>query len=194
VFPVAPAVEKAGSYLDWEGRVRPFDATLERTGALPDARVLDWLGEELGVTLDVPDAAAVQRQIQQLGAWTGNRPAAPTVTPGTPAQPQAGEAVLATWRLLLDDGRLQEGEPHLAGTRKPAAAKLSETTAKEVGVATGGSVTVASDRGAITLPVEIADLPDRVVWLPTMSPGSHVHESLGVTAGAVVRLTSGGAA
>ena len=194
VFPVAPAVEKAGSYLDWEGRVRPFDATLERTGALPDARVLDWLGEELGVSLDVPDAAAVQRQIQQLGAWTGARPAAPTAAAGSPARPQAGEAVLATWRLLLDDGRLQDGEPHLAGTRKPVTAKLSESTAKEAGVAVGGTVTVATDRGSVTLPVELADLPDRVVWLPTMSPGSHVHETLGVTAGAVVRVSAGGAA
>jgi NADH-quinone oxidoreductase subunit G len=194
VFPVAPAVEKAGSYLDWEGRVRPFDATLERTGALPDARVLDWLGEELGVALDTPDAGAVQRQIQQLGAWTGTRPAAPAAAAATPTQPQAGEAVLATWRLLLDDGRLQDGEPHLAGTRKPVTAKLSESTAKEAGVAVGGTVTVATDRGSITLPVELADLPDRLVWLPTMSPGSHVHEALGVTAGAVVRISAGGAA
>jgi NADH-quinone oxidoreductase subunit G len=61
-------------------------------------------------------------------------------------------------------------------------------------VAAGGSVTVTTERGSITLPVELADLPDRVVWLPTMSPGSHVHETLGVTAGAVVRLGAGGAA
>jgi NADH-quinone oxidoreductase subunit G len=194
VLSVAPAVEKAGSYLDWEGRVRPFDATLERTGALPDSRVLDWLSEELGTPIGTPDAAAVQREIQQLGGWSGARPAAPSVAPAAPRTPAAPEAVLATWRLLLDDGRLQDGEPYLAGTRKASVALLSESTAKETGVTAGGSVTVSTDRGSVTLPVELAELPDRVVWLPTMSEGSHVHEALGVTAGAVVRISAGGAA
>jgi NADH-quinone oxidoreductase subunit G len=94
---------------------------------------------------------------------------------------------------LLDDGRLQDDEPHLAGTRKPAIALLSETTAKEVGVAAGDLLTVGTDRGSITLPVQVVDLPDRVVWLPTKSQGSHVHGSLGVTSGAVVRLSAGAA-
>jgi NADH-quinone oxidoreductase subunit G len=50
---------------------------------------------------------------------------------------------------------------------------------------------VSTDRGSITLPVAVTDLPDDVVWLPTCSPGSHVHSSLGVTSGAVVRLAAG---
>jgi len=106
---------------------------------------------------------------------------------------QQGEAVLATWHLLLDDGRLQEQEPYLAGTRKPAQALMSETTAKEAGVSAGATVTLSTDRGSVTLPVALADLPDRVVWAPTLSPGSHLHEALGVTNGAVVGI-SGGAA
>ena len=48
---------------------------------------------------------------------------------------QPGQAVLATWHLLLDAGRLQDGEPHLAGTAKKATAVLSASTAAEVGVA-----------------------------------------------------------
>jgi NADH-quinone oxidoreductase subunit G len=96
--------------------------------------------------------------------------------------------------LLLDDGRLQEHEPYLAGTRKPATARLSETTAKEIGIGDGGQVTVRTDRGSVTLPVEVTpDMADRVVWLPLQSPGSHVHEALGVTVGAVVRIESAGA-
>jgi NADH-quinone oxidoreductase subunit G len=192
VLPVAPAVEKAGSYLDWEGRVRPFDATLEKTGALPDARVLDWLAEQLGVSLATPTPHATRDEIRRLGVWTGQRPPAPTVTADIPPAPPAGQAVLSTWHLLLDDGRLQEGEPHLAGTRKPSVALLAETTAKEVGVTAGGLVTVATDRGSVTLPVTVIDMPDRVVWLPTKSAGSHVHEALGVSSGAVVRLSAAG--
>jgi len=194
VLPVAPAVEKTGSYLDWEGRVRPFDATLEETGALPDLRVLDWIAEAMGVTLGTPTARAVQAEIQRLGAWSGSRPADPQQAPGQVPTPGSGSAVLATWHLLLDDGRLQEGEPYLAGTRKPAVLRLSPTTAKEIGAADGSSVTVRTDRGEVTLPLTVTpDMADGVVWLPTYSPGSHVHSALGATAGDVVRIGAGGA-
>jgi NADH-quinone oxidoreductase subunit G len=43
----------------------------------------------------------------------------------------------------------------------------------------------------ITLPAAITDLPPQTVWLPTNTPGSTVRRSLGVTSGAVVRLTAG---
>jgi NADH-quinone oxidoreductase subunit G len=194
VLPVAPAVEKAGSYLDWEGRLRPFDATLESTGALPDLRVLHRLAEVMHVDLGLPDVRRTQQEIARVGAWAGSRPAAPTVAAAPAATPQQGEAVLATWHLLLDDGRLQEHEPYLAGTRKPPQVLLSESTAKEAGVTDGGVVTLSTDRGSVSLPAAIADLPDRVVWAPTLSPGSHLHEALGVSSGAVVRVAAGGAA
>jgi NADH-quinone oxidoreductase subunit G len=191
VLPVAPAVAKSGSYLDWEGRVRLFDATLEQTGALPDARVLDWIAEAMGVTLGTPSTAAVQTEIQQLGAWTGARPADPGQAGGKVVAPTSGSVVLATWHLLLDDGRLQDGEPHLAGTRKPAVARLSPTTAKEIAVSDGARVTVGSDRGEVTLPVAVTpDMADGVVWLPTRSPGSHVRSVLGAGAGDVVRISA----
>ena len=194
VLPVAAAVAKSGSYLDWEGRVRLFDATLEQTGALPDARVLDWIAEAMGVTLGTPNAAAVQAEIQQLGAWSGNRPGDPQQSPGRVEAPAGGSAVLATWHLLLDDGRLQDGEPYLAGTRKPSTARLSPTTAKEIGVSDGGPVTVRTDKGEVTLPVAVtAEMADGVVWLPTRSPGSHVRSALGASAGDVVRISAGGA-
>ncbi len=103
-------------------------------------------------------------------------------------EPEAGEAVLASWHWLLDEGRMQETEPYLAGTRKDVRLHLSETTAKEIGAEPGALVTVATDRGAVTLPLVVADLPHRVVWLPAFSPGSHVHEQLAATPGALVRL------
>ena len=37
-------------------------------------------------------------------------------------------------------------------------------------------------------------MPDRVVWLPLNSPGSAVHEQLGRTVGAVVRIEREGIA
>ena len=41
VFPVAPVVEKAGAFVNWEGRIRPFKPALQ-TNAIPDLRVLAY--------------------------------------------------------------------------------------------------------------------------------------------------------
>ena len=60
------------------------------------------------------------------------------------AEPGKGEAVLAGWRMLLDSGRLQDGEPYLAGTARAPVARLSAATAAEIGVGEGDSVTVAT--------------------------------------------------
>ncbi|MHC9293218.1 NADH-quinone oxidoreductase subunit G [Mycobacterium sp. LTG2003] len=187
VFPVAPVVEKAGAFLDWEGRIRPFKPSLQ-SNAIPDLRVLHYLADEIGVDLGLTTADAADAELARLGVWTGTRAPAPTVSPAKPPEPEAGQAVLACWRMLLDAGRLQDGEPYLAGTARPAVARLSAATAAEIGAADGDPVTVGTDRGAITLPLAITDMADRVVWLPMNSSGSAVHSQLGVTAGALVSI------
>ncbi|WP_347221858.1 NADH-quinone oxidoreductase subunit G [Mycolicibacterium poriferae] len=189
VFPVAPAVEKAGSFVNWEGRQRRFEAAL-RTNAIPDSRVLNFLADEVGVDLGLPTADAADADRARLGLWSGQRVAAPQISP-EPVHPRAGEVVLAGWRMLLDAGRLQDGEPHLAGTARPAVARLSAATAGDVGVAAGELVAVSTERGAVTLPVEITDMVDGVVWLPLNSAGSAVHATLGVTVGQPVAIARG---
>lgn len=190
VFPVAPVVEKAGSFINWEGRIRPFEPSLQ-TNAVTDLRVLNFLADEIGVDLGIPTAASAAAERARLGMWSGARPDLPRTDP-SPVAAAAGQAVLAGWRMLLDAGRLQDGEPYLAGTARTPAARLSESTAAEIGVAAGALVTVSTDRGAITLPLEVTDMDDRVVWLPLNSPGSHVHEALGVSTGAVVSIGRAG--
>jgi NADH-quinone oxidoreductase subunit G len=66
--------------------------------------------------------------------------------------------------------------------------RLSPATAAEIGAADDDPITVATDRGTITLPLMITDLPDRVVWLPLNSPGSSVFEQLATQPGGVVQL------
>ena len=187
VFPVAPVVEKAGSFINWEGRIRPFEPSLQ-TNAYPDLRVLSFLADEIGVDLAVPNALAAGEEMARLGLWVGQRPDAPQVSPDRLSPPGAGQAVLASWRMLLDAGRLQDGEPYLAGTARLPVARLSTATASEIGAAEGDLVTVGTERGEITLPLAITEMPDRVVWLPLNSAGSAVNEQLGVTAGAVVSI------
>jgi NADH-quinone oxidoreductase subunit G len=194
VLPVAAAVEKSGTYLDWEGRARPFDQVLRMSGALPDVRVLHVLADELDIPLGLPDVPATRAEIARLGAGRG-RVAAPTVQAPEPVTPDVGEAVLASWHWLLDDGPMQDGEPFLAGTAKKPRLHLSASTAASIGAAEGDLVTVSSDRGSVTLPLVVADLADGVVWLPMRTPQAAVRRDLAVLPGSLVRLsTTGGVA
>ncbi|KAA0108930.1 NADH-quinone oxidoreductase subunit G [Mycolicibacterium sp. P1-5] len=187
VFPIAPVAEKAGSFLNWEGRVRPFDPALT-SNAFPDLRVLQILADELGVDLGFRTAQEARSELAALGRWDGQRPAPPSVAQKELPQLDSGEAVLAGWRLLLDDGRLQDGEPYLAGTARPAVVRLSPATAAGIGAADGDVVNVSTGRGDIALPLAVTEMADGVVWLPLNSPGSAVYRQLGVTTGAVVRI------
>jgi NADH-quinone oxidoreductase subunit G len=187
VFPIAPAAEKSGTYVNWEGRYRGFSAALIE-GATPDLRVLDALADEMGVDLGLASVDAARAELRQLGSWDGDRGGVPDFSAAKAPKPGAGQAVLTGWRMLLDAGRLQDGEPHLAGTARKPVARLSAETASEIGAADGDPVTVSTQHGAITLPLAVTDMPDRVVWLPLNSEGSAVHRELGVTVGAVVSL------
>lgn len=188
VFPVATAAEKSGTFVNWEGRHRRFGVALRDSGALGDLRVLDAIAAEMGVALGLPGVETAREELARLGGWAGERTAAPEVAPGQPAQPAAGEAVLASWRMLLDAGRMQDGEPNLAGTARTPVLRLAAETAAEIGAAAGELVRVSSARGSISLPLVVAEMPPRVVWLPMNSAGSALHRELAVTAGAVVQI------
>jgi NADH-quinone oxidoreductase subunit G len=192
VLPVAPVVDKSGTFLNWEGRAREFEtvltAQLMATGAMTDARVLNTVADEMDVHLGLPDVAAARRELAGLGVWSGERVPAPQARPEGFVQPRRGEAVLATWRMLLDNGRMQDGEPFLAGTARVPVVRLSVATAAEIDAADGDVVTVRTARGSISLPLLITPMPDRVVWLPANSPGSVVQRDLGVAAGATVQI------
>ncbi len=197
VFPVAAVAEKPGTFVNWEGRVGSFTAALAVPAARSDLHVLAALADEMDVHLGLPDLAAARRELTMLtsGGSGGSSPLADTVATPPPAKPAVtlpgpGKALLATWHNLLDAGRMQDGEPNLAGTARAAVARMSASTAAEAGTADGGKVTVATGRGAITVPVEIADMPDRVVWLPTNSAGSAVRRVLGAGHGSEVTVRS----
>src|SRR4051812_11278770 len=191
VLPVAAAVEKSGTFLDWEGRARPFEAVLRTSGALPDGRVLHVLADEMDTVLGLPDVAATRAEILRVGSGSA-RPSMGSHAAADNAAPQSGEAVLASWHWLLDDGSLQEGEPFLAGTAKKPRLHLSAATAAELGARNGDAVTVSTDRGSLTLPLVVADLPDRVVWVPTRTADAAIRRDLAAVPGDVVRLSAGG--
>ncbi|WP_347954545.1 NADH-quinone oxidoreductase subunit G [Gordonia aichiensis] len=197
VLPVAAVAEKAGTFVDWEGRPRRFGVALPsaesggRSLPVSDHRVLHALAAEMGVDLRCNDAATIHAEFAEIGGWDGPRtPVGQTPDPAVDADraPGRGEAVLASWRMLLDFGRMQDGEPHLAGTAHAATVRLNAATAAEIGATGGDRVTVSTDHGTIVLPLTVTDLPDRVVWLPLNSPGSRVYPILEAAAGAVVSI------
>ena len=202
VFPVAAVAEKAGTFVNWEGRGGTFAAAFSVPGIRTDLYVLGAIADEMDVHLGLPDAAAARLELAALGTWRGARPAAPAVF-STPAVTTAGglaggaagaslragiEVRLASWAQLVDAGRMQDGEPYLAGTARPVVARASAATASAAGVADGDKVTVATTAGSVTVPLDVTDMADGVVWLPTNSSGAAVRADLGAGHGSRVTL------
>lgn len=185
VLPVAVVTEKAGTFLNWEGRPRPFGQVFRDALTMGDAKVLSMIADAMQATLP-GDVRTLRAELGALGPWSGAR----FETPQMQSAPPSTGTVLASWRLLLDSGVMQEDEPHLAATARPTVAMVSAATAASL----GDSVTVSGPAGSVALPVQVADVLDDVVWVPMNSPGCHIHSELGATPGASVRLSSGGAA
>ena len=190
VFPVAVVAEKAGSFTDWEGRTKPFSAAIHGAQSVADGRVLAMIADAMDVAFGSGDVASLRAEMDRLGMWSGTRPAAPSVAPAS--SDAVGTVALATWRLLLDAGVLQEGEPHLAATARPTEALMSEETARALGLGQAASVTVSTDQGSLELPLRIADVVDGAVWVPMTSEGSRVL-AIGASHGTRVRVTGGAA-
>jgi NADH-quinone oxidoreductase subunit G len=190
VLPVAAVPEKAGTFVNWEGRPGTFAAALAVPAVEPDLAVLGSIADVMDVHLGLPDADAARRELAVLGSWQGTRATPPSFPGRVRTEPPAGQAVLASWQQLLDPGRMSDGEPFLAGTARPAVAMMSAATAVAAGTADGGKVTVATARGAVTASVEVHDMPDRVVWLPTRGRGCETRRELGAGHGANVILRS----
>jgi len=169
VFPVAPVSDKAGSFVTWEGRRRTFRQVFAKPGIVPDARVLEGIAQEYAVAPSVePDSRGTSESVSRA-----------TESPALVSTPLAsargldqrdGTFKLATWKLMLDNGRMQVGDKALTATARPAVVRLSPRNLERF----GATVTVRGDRGSWTLPAEAADLADDVVWVPANSVGRGV--------------------
>ncbi|MFE7130012.1 NADH-quinone oxidoreductase subunit G [Streptomyces sp. NPDC057638] len=193
VFPVAAVAEKSGTFLNWEGRARMFEAALKpeqmtRRLAPADSRVLHMLADAMDVPLGLPDLAAVRRELERFGSWAGPRSTEPMEAARPLPRPGAGQAVLAGHRLLLDQGLLQRGDTALAGTRHAAVARLSAATAAEAGIADGRTLAVTGPTGTVRLPLEVTEMPDQVVWLPLNSTGGGIAADTGALPGELVSI------
>ncbi|HET9828641.1 MAG TPA: NADH-quinone oxidoreductase subunit G [Nocardioidaceae bacterium] len=188
VFPVAPVAEKAGMFVDWEGRVRMFEKVLQESNALPDLRVLSGIADEMGVDLGFKTVGQARTEMAELGAWDGDRapmpPFAPHLSGAHAVRPDAGPdstVRVASWKMLIDHGRMLDGEDDLKATGRTPVALVSAATMDLLGLTAGEQVTISATQattgptgttGSTTLPLALADLPDGVVWVPTTSAPS----------------------
>jgi NADH-quinone oxidoreductase subunit G len=185
VFPVAAAPEKRGTFLNWEGRSRPFDQALRTTGLMTDARVLSVLADELGTPIGLAETTACQQEIAEFDRWQGERPSSPQVS--AQASAAGSELVLVTWRPLLDHGSLQHGEPYLSATAHPVQVLLSAESASQHGLGDGAEVTVTGRSGSVSGRVAIVEAAPRTVTVM-----GDVSDRLGSVTGDPVTLTEGG--
>ncbi len=184
VLPVAAVAEKSGTFINWEGRARSFEAAIDAPNLRSDVRILSMLADEMGTPINLPTVEAAAREMNSLGVWDGARV---TFTPAN-AGSISGETILSSWRLLLDAGSLQDGEVNLAKTAHPSVAVISADRAGKLGVTHGDQVTISSKVGAITLPVEIADIDSKTVWIPRNSQSSRAIALLGAASGIEVSV------
>ena len=150
VFPVAAAIDKAGTFVTWEGRPRCFDAVFTNPQALPDSRVLAGIAEELARSgtgarwASAPSPRCAPRW-RTSARGTATAPRTTRCSPPSPPGPPADGLALATWKQLLDNGSMQDGDDNLRATARNAVARVSQA----VFDACGPTVTVTGDRGRV---------------------------------------------
>jgi NADH-quinone oxidoreductase subunit G len=185
VFPVAVVTEKSGSFMNWEGRSKPFSAAFREALTLTDAGVLSMLASAMDFRL-TGDTRALRKELNSLEPWSGSRPNVNNHEVSAPAG-----TTLATWRLLIDSGVMQEGEAHLAATARPSVVAVNAEMFEQLGQPE--VITVTGPKGSITLPAQVAEVSDESVWLPMNSPESHIYAQLGCGYGEVVTVKGGAA-
>jgi NADH-quinone oxidoreductase subunit G len=155
---------------------------------LSDAGVLSALAAELGHTQFPREPSVLDAELAEFADWSGARvePAPPE-----PAAPNAGSGLaLATWRPLLEQTVLQDGEPYLAATARPPQVWLSSDQAAAIGAVEGQVVTVTSGSGSVAAPLVIADVAPKTVVVTGGGHGSLLSE---MNAGSeLVHVTVGG--
>ena len=178
VLPVAPAVEKNGTYINWEGRLRPFGQARSAT-SLTDRDVLVRLTEEFDDDLGVTALSDLYAEVNALMDWDGEPQEFAAVAPAAAPAPEPGRVLVASHKPMIDAGRLQDGAPWLAGSARRPVLLASAATLARAGIVPGADATLETERGSVTLPAAIGDLPDGVAWVPECSVGSVLHERLG---------------
>ena len=187
VLPVAAITEKSGSFLNWEGRAREFDIAVDSLNR-SDLRILSMIADELGHSISLGTVANAAKELASIGNWDGATVSTPTATSSAAHSVSGNQAVLTSWRRLLDLGTLQKGEENLAGTARSTVAVISPKRAADLGVVDGQLLKISNSNGWVMLPALVENIHDDAVWAPRNSAGSQLLANLGVAHNSVVTV------
>ena len=188
ILPVAAITEKSGSFLNWEGHARSFDAAVDDSLNRSDLRILSMIAEEMGTSLNLGTVTAAAKEIASLGTWDGARATLKSTSASKAATLKENEFILTSWRRLLDLGTLQKGEENLAGTARQTVAVISPQRAATLSVVDGDRLKISTSIGSVTLSALVEDIHDDAIWAPRNSRGSQLLVNLGAAHGAVVTV------
>ena len=204
VFPVAPPAEKNGTFINWEGRLRPFGQSIA-SFVMPDREVLSMIAYESGVDLKVETLAHLYEEVNPLMIWRGARLPLPSGITGGDAPvwdavaggvldgdgagaKSSGKFRLASHKVMVDLGRMLDGADDLRGSARVPVAFVSKASLDALGATEDQTVEISGGRGSVTVPIESGEVPDGVVWLPECSFGEGLLADLGL-AGREVTIT-----
>ena len=195
VFPVSLMSERAGTFVTWEGRRRPFPAVLSAPNAMSDLRVLAALADALDVPLGFRTAAQALAELDEFGPWP--RETAPTRSRSAPACPRRAAGPSWCWPPggwgWTRPGPWTVNRSCWAPPRRPwpGSARPRPPASAWATTRTAATVVLSTDRGSIALPVSIEPgMIDGVVWVPSRAPGLGVGSHLAAVAGDLVTVSS----
>ncbi len=187
ILPVAAITEKSGSFLNWEGRARAFETAVDSLNR-SDLRILSMIADEMGHSISLGTVANAAKEIATIGNWDGATVTKPNVSATSAHLVSGDQAVLTSWRRLLDLGTLQKGEENLAGTARRTVAVISPKRAAALGAVDGDLLRISNDNGWVMLPALVENIHDDAVWAPRNSAGSQLLANLGVAHNSVVTV------
>ncbi len=189
--PVAAAPEKAAATSTGRAGCAPSTPPCTAAGSSPTPACSPGWPTPIGVRLGVSTVDAARRELVALAAPAGRARSRAGRRPGRQPRVGAEQAVLASWRQLLDDGTAAR-RAGAGRHRPPAVVRLAKDTAVRLGVADGEPVTVTGRAGLITCRPASPTCPTG--WSGAdASPGSHVRSALG-SARRRRHISAGGAA
>ena len=191
ILPVAAVVEKSGTFLDWQGKARSFEAAVESLNR-SDVRILSMLADEMKRPINLPTVKQAASEISQFENWKQSNNSwrkSASAKQINSLNLAGNEAVLNSWRQLLDKGSLQEGEENLAGTARKTFIALSKTKAEKLNIKPGEKVKVSANNFSITAPLKIVETDDQIVWLPRNSENSQLVKNLQNPSGIKVQVS-----
>ena len=193
VLPVSLMHERAGSFVNWEGRSRPFDVVIDqpngavgpagagRPGRRPRCRPgLPYAGAgpgRAGRARTLGGRARARRRTTRP-AWPSSRASPPTARPRW-CWPPGGCTWTPAGRWTTTRPCRRPPRPRWPGSARPRRPRPGS----------GRTWRSANDRGALTLPVVVDEtMVDGVVWLPGRAAGVEVPEHLAAVAGDLVTI------